>query len=454
MKVTQYFTTNGNDFLPQSDFIARPVFQSEPLFGIQSIKREEVAFDSFGGFGVAITGSSCYNLAQMEKSEREKLLKSLYSKDGLGFSVGRVSIGASDYSAQVYSYDDVDGDVALEHFSIEKDKEYIIPILKEIIEINPDIYLYASPWSPPGWMKTTSSMGGGYMRGEYVDCYADYIVKYIQEYAKCGIKIAGLTPQNEIQTDQDGTMPACLWKEEDEKNFVISVKKKLIENKLDVKVWVLDHNFSYVNRVESQLENSNDFKNSCDGIAFHYYGGAIEDTLYLQKSYPDLPMHFTEAGPRLYDNYSTDFCKWAIMMSKVLNCGYKSFTGWNLMLDEYGGPNIGPFFCGGLITRNTQTGELLYSGQYKAFMHVSKFMKKGALIYNVPHESRKMKMFTFPPKGYIPLEVSCIKNIDGSVCYFLTNANDTKIQTQIYENGSWYYVEALPNSVNTVVFEK
>ena len=453
MKVKQFFTTNGNDFLPKADFVERPVFSSVPLAGIQNIKRDDVAIDNFLGFGIAITDSSCYNLSKMEKCEREKFLKSIFSSDGLGLSVGRISVGASDYSARIYSYDDVDGDVNLEHFSIEKDKEYVIPILQEITAINPDVYLYASPWSPPGWMKTSSSMGGGHMRSEFVECYANYIVKFIQEYEKSGIKISGITPQNEIECDQNGTMPACIWNPEDEKNFVIALKKKCKENNLDVKVWILDHNFSYAKRVDWLLEHNKDFKNVCDGIAFHYYGGEIEETLFLQQKYPELALHFTEAGPRLYDNYATDFCKWGIMISKVLNYGFKSFTGWNLMLDEFGGPNIGPFFCGGLVTRNSQSGELSYSGQYKAFLHISKFVKKGALIYNVPHDSLKMKMFTFPPQGNIPLEVCCVKNTDGSVCYFLTNANDTKVQTQIYENGSWYYVEVLPNSINTVVFE-
>ena len=454
MKAKQYFTTNGNDFLPKADFVKRDVFPTEPLSGIQSLIRGDVSFDNFLGFGVAITGSSCYNLSKMEKTDRIAFLKSIYSNDGLGLSVGRLTIGASDYSTKVYSYDDVADDVKLEHFSIQKDMDFILPILKEIVAINPDIYLYASPWSPPGWMKTSSSMGGGYMRSEYVECYADYIVKYIKEYAKHGIKISALTPQNEIETEQNGTMPACLWNPEDEKNFIISLKKKLEENNLDVKIWMLDHNFSCINRVDWLLSNFSELNTACNGIAFHYYGGTIEDTLYLKKSYPNLSLHFTEGGPRLFDNYSNDFCKWAIMISKVLNYGYKSFTGWNLMLDEFGGPNIGPFFCGGLVTRNSFSGELSYSGQYKALLHIAKFVKKGALIYHVQHDSLKMKMFSFPPKCNIPLEVSCVKNTDGSVCYFLTNANDTKIQTQIYEDGNWYYVEVLPNTVSTVVFEK
>ncbi len=453
MKVTQYFTTTGNDFLPDAEFVRRPVFEAQKLSGVKTIKRQDLVTDDFIGFGVAITGSSCYNLAQMEKEERTNLLKRIYGKDGLGFNIARLSIGSSDYSAQVYSYDDTEGDVSLKCFSLQKDEEYIIPIIKEILQINPDLYLYASPWSPPGWMKTSGSMGGGYMRKEFIDCYAEYIVRFIQGYANYGIKICALTPQNEIETAQGGTMPACLWGRDEEASFVVALRKKLRQNNLDVKIWILDHNFSYHERVANALQKYEGVEDSCDGIAFHYYGGFIEDTLLLQQSYPKLSMHFTEGGPRLYDNYSTDFCKWGIMISKVLNFGYKSFTGWNLMLDEFGGPNVGPFFCGGLITRNSRSGELIYSGQYKAFTHTAHFMQAGALVYKIENEDLKICMSDFPPEGKIPLQVACVENPDGTICYFMTNANATKVQVQILEGDRNYYVEVLPNTISTVVFE-
>lgn len=202
------------------------------------------------------------------------------------------------------------------------------------------------------------------------------------------------------------------------------------------------------------LDTHKELLSSCDGIAFHYYSGKIEDTLPLQKAYPQLSMHFTEGGPRLYDNYDSDWCKWGIMISKVLNSGYKSFTGWNLALDQFGGPNVGPFFCGGLITRNSQTNELTYSGQYKAFSHIARFMKKNAVVYPIEQEVNPLEMFKFSIDKKIPVQASCAENEDGSICYFLINANTHKEQVQIFENGQWYYVELLPDTICTVVFEK
>ena len=456
MKATQYFTVKGTDSLSQSVFLERPVFASQPLCGVRAIRRaSDVVSNDFLGFGVAITGSSCYNLAQMDKEQRDSFLQSIYGKDGLGLSIGRLSVASSDYSPQVYSYDDVEGDTELKYFSVEKDEAYIIPMIKEILKINPELYLYASPWSPPAWMKTGGNIGGGFMRREFVDCYAEYIVRFIKEYAKYGIKISALTPQNEPEANQNGLMPACIWHPDIEAEFVIALRKKLQENNLDVKIWLFDHNFSGWKRVQWMLDEHKELPSACNGIAFHYYDGAIEETLALRKAYPDLALHFTEGGPRLYDNYGTDWCKWGIMISKALNSGYSSFTGWNLMLDEYGGPNVGPFFCGGLVTRSSVSGELSYSGQYKAFKHISMFMQRGAEIYEVTEEkeAKQSGMFGFPDNNSIPLEVSCIKNPDGTVCYFIINSNKEKQQIQIFENDEWYYAEVLPDSVSTFVFE-
>ncbi|MBR2293271.1 MAG: hypothetical protein IKA44_03060 [Clostridia bacterium] len=449
MKVTQYFTSK------EAEFLQVPVFPSVKLNGVKEFYRsQEILTDDFLGFGVAITGSSCYNLAKMTPSERETFLQSIYGKNGLGLRVGRVSIGASDYSAELYSYDDVDGDVELKHFSVERDEAYVIPMIKEILKIKPDLHLLASPWSPPAWMKTGGSMGGGYMRREFIDCYAEYIVRFLQEYAKRGITISALTPQNEADTDQRGRMPACIWHPDIEAEFVITLRKKLKENGLDVKIWLYDHDFIGWKRVKWALDTHEELRSACDGLAFHYYAGRIEDTLPLQKAYPALPMHFTEGGPRLYDNYGTDWCKWGLMMSKVLNCGYKSFTGWNLMLDQFGGPNVGPFFCGGLVTRNSQTNELSYSGQYKTFSHIARFMKENAVVYHVDQQTKPMEMSHFSiQKGKNPVQVSCIENEDGTVCYIFVNPNTDKEQVQILENGQWYYVELLPETLNTIVFD-
>ena len=357
----------------------------------------EQSVTGFKGFGVAITGASCYELSLMESEERQKLLEKIYTKKGLGLSVGRLSIGASDYSAEIYSYDDVSFDKELKHFSIGRDEKYIIPIIKQILKINPELHLFASPWSPPGWMKTGGNMCGGYMREE----------------------------------------------------FVKILKEKFLANGIDTKIWIYDHNFADTDRVLWQLDNTEGLKEAIDGVAFHYYEGTIEETLKLKETYPELPLHFSEAGPRLYDNYDVDWCKWGTMVAKALQCGFSSFTGWNLMLNETGGPNIGPFLCGGLITRNNDTGELNYSGQYKAFEHIAKYINDESKISPIcVGREYDMPMYSYPKENR-KIEGFCIENKDEKILV-LINPNDTKRQTQIFLNDTWWYMELTPESISTV----
>ncbi len=446
MKVTQYITTNNQNFNS---------VELKPAVKMGGVLTADVSKDAlntrFKGFGVAITGSSCYNLNEMQPEERSAFIKSIYSKDGLNLSVARLTVGSSDYSAELYSYDDVDGDTELKHFSIDRDKEYIIPMIKEILKVRPDLYLYSSPWSPPGWMKTGGSMCGGYMREEFVECYADYYIKFLKAYEAEGIHISALTPQNETETHQGGKMPACVWHPETEAKFIKLLRKKLNANGLDTEIWMFDNNFASVDRVDWSLENIEGLKDSCNGVAFHYYEGAIEQTQYLTQKYQGLTLNFTEGGPRLYDNYATDWCKWVIMLSQILKCGYSSFTGWNLMLDETGGPNIGPFFCGGLVTRDRVENCLKYSGQYKALKHFAPYLKHDSKIYTVHFNKYSGDMCSFPNLG-LPVE-AVMWETDGVKYLALANPNKSKRQVQVNINGTWWYIELLPDTVSTVKFE-
>lgn len=445
MTVTQYST---NAYGVQ---LCKTVPTAVYMGGVHTAEKAGVTHTGFEGFGVAITGSSCWNLMQMEAGERHAFLESIYGKNGLGLTTARLTIGASDYSAEVYTYDDVPEDMTLEHFSIDRDRAYILPVIKEVLSINPDLQLFASPWSPPGWMKTGGSIAGGYMRRKYLDVYADYFVKFLRAYAAEGIRIQAVTVQNETETDQKGLMTACIWHPELEAEFVSILRRKLDGAGLDTKIWILDHNFRQWQRVDWQLTEYPRLQKDCSGIAFHYYSGAIEHTRPLQEKYPHIPLHFTEAGPRLYDNYATDWCKWGIMMTKVLSEGYRSFCGWNLMLDESGGPNVGPFFCGGLVTRHSQTGELSCSGQYRAFAHIAPFVKPDSRITALEFANASAGMGNYPKQKTVPHGV-VVEN-KGQTVLLLVNPDKEKRQVQYCAKGTWYYFELLPDTVATVVME-
>lgn len=434
----------------------REIFTSQYVPGAVTLQISSQSYNGFGGFGVAITPSSCYELSLMNPSERKELLNQIYSKNGLGLSVGRICVGSSDYSPEIYSYDDHPFDTSLEHFSVERDETYIIPMIKEILEINPDIYLFASPWSPPGWMKTGGSLCGGYMREQYLDCYADYIIKFIKAYAEHGIKISAITPQNETNTQQSGRMPACIWHPETEARFIKVLRQKLQAENLDVKIWMYDHSFIDTQRVLWSLENCEGLSEDCDGVAFHYYEGTIEQTKAVREAFPHIELHFTEGGPRLTDHYDSDWCKWGLMIIKALKAGYRSFTGWNLMLDETGGPNVGPFLgiCGGLVTRDSRNGELTYSGQYKAFSHIVPYITPCSYIYPISTSDAYNLNMSKYPKQPREIEGVLIDNQDGKKIVVLVNPNDYSLQTQIEIDGKLWYAELYADSIFTITIEE
>ncbi len=449
MKGIHILTDKNHDRLQQEIFPAERVARAQML-----VMQSGETVRDFYGFGVAITPASCYLLSRMEQGERTALLRSIYGKEGLALSVARLCIGSSDYSAEVYSYDDVPFDTALTHFSVARDEKYIIPMIKEILSINPELFLFASPWSPPAWMKTGGNLCGGYMRAEFVDCYADYIIKFVQAYAAHGVRVAGITPQNEPNTQQNGLMPACIWHPEIEAAFVLKLREKCTRLGLNLKIWMFDHNFSDTQRVLWSLENCKGLADAVDGVAFHYYTGNIEETRPVRTAYPALELHFTEGGPRLYDNYATNWCKWGTMIQKALSHGYRSFTGWNLMLNEMGGPNVGPFFCGGLVTRDSTDGALSYSGQYKAFSHIAPYVTPHSVITPVSvDEGFGDDMFDYPRQKRETLGLA-VDNGDGKAVLMLCNPDpEKKRQIQFFAKKALWYAELPADSISTVVIE-
>ena len=175
------------------------------------------------GFGAALTDASCYVLSRLPGGEQLALLQELFAPGEMALNVCRTCIGASDYSQTVYSFDEsAEPDPEMKKFSIDHDREYILPILSAARRINPGLFLFSSPWSPPGWMKSNGSMLGGAMRKDNLGPYAYYLMKFLAEYKAAGVPIDAITVQNEVDTDQDGRMPACLWGQEYEIGFVKS----------------------------------------------------------------------------------------------------------------------------------------------------------------------------------------------------------------------------------------
>lgn len=339
-------------------------------------------FQAVLGFGGAFTGSSCYMFNRMEPGPRRQLLEELFGRGGLGLSVGRTCIGSSDYSLTAYSYDDcAHPDPDLAHFSIAPDREYILPVLREALATNPDLYLFSAPWSPPGWMKAGGSLLGGSMRKHSFPAYAQYFVKFLQAYKAEGVPIRAVTSQNEVDTDQDGRMPAALWGQEYEIGFVKDFLAPALRTaSLDTKIWLLDHNYNLWGRAIDELQDAA-VCDSVDGIAWHGYEGTPDAMTRVHDAYPAKHAYWTEGGPDISDpHYADDWAKWSATYAGILKNWSRCIVGWNLLLDEKGKPNIGPFECGGLVTLDSRTHEITRSGQYWAFAHYSKKIRRGARV--------------------------------------------------------------------------
>jgi len=334
------------------------------------------------GFGAAFTDASCYLFDRLGPHDREVLLDELFGPKGLRFSVGRTCIGASDYSTKAYSFDDSqEPDPGLTQFSIEHDRAYILPSLRAARQVNPDLFLFSSPWSPPGWMKAGGSMLGGSMRKKYFGPYADYFVKFLRAYLADGVRIDAVTIQNEVDTDQDGRMPAALWGQEYEVEFVKRHLGPALERaSLGTKIWILDHNYNLWGRAIDELSDPavNKF---VDGVAWHAYAGNPDAITRVHEAFPTKHSYWTEGGPDInHPDYETDWTKWSHTFTGALRNWARCVVGWNLLLDEKGKPNIGPFSCGGLVTVDSTTGKLTRSGQYWAFAHYSKVIDRGARV--------------------------------------------------------------------------
>jgi glucosylceramidase len=362
-------------------------------------------FQSILGFGGAFTDASCYLFSRMESQQRTRLLEEFFGQNSLRFSVGRACIGSSDYSRNAYSYDDSSvPDPELKHFSIAHDRAYILPTLSQAQALNPEMFFFAAPWSPPGWMKANGSLLGGSMRKTYFAAYAQYFVKFLQAYKAEGVQIAAVTTQNEVDTDQDGRMPAALWGQEYEAGFIKEfLGPALQESASGTRIWLLDHNYDLWGRVMDQLSDPGLAK-YVDGVAWHGYMGSPDAMSKVHNAYPDKGTYWTEGGSDFNaPDYASDWTKWAGKYAAILKNWARCIVAWNFVLDEKGAPNVGPFNCGGLVTLDSKTQKITRSGQYWAFAHYSREVRRGARVLSTSGGPSSVEHVAFvnPDQSYV-----------------------------------------------------
>jgi glucosylceramidase len=424
------------------------------------------------GFGAALTHASCYVLNQLRPDERAALMNELFAPDQMGMNVIRTCLGSSDYSPELFSYDESDtDDPQLTKFTIDRDRAYVLPQLKEARKQNPDLFLFSSPWSPPAWMKFNRSMLGGTIKKSSLEPYSRYFLKFLQAYQAEGVPFNAITVQNETDTTVDGRYASCLWSQEDEILFVGRYLGPLFrKNNIQTKIWVVDHNFSLWGRAIAELSDP-DASQYIDGIAWHGYAGEPSAMSIVRNAFPQKNAYFTEGGPRRSPSAGpapdgsqmTAWAPWAQWANDVCRNWCRSITMWNIALDEYGTPYIGiregpggvaapaaeqrktPRPGAGVVTVDNATHKVTRSARFWACAHYSKHVKRGAKVF----ETNGTGASSAAPNSQSPISHCGFRNPDGSYVVVLSNTGPEK-RVQLLLGSSALDVNLPADSVHTL----
>ncbi len=396
-------------------------------------------FQAIEGFGGAFTDATADVFARLPAAAQEKFLKECFDPvEGNGYTLCRTTIHSSDYSAGMYTYDDVAGDAELKHFSIDPDRKNRLPLIKRAQAVaKGSIRLYASPWSPPAWMKTNNDMlHGGKLKPEYRQAWADYFVKYIKAYAAEGLPIWGITVQNEPMATQ--VWESCIFTAAEEKDFVRDyLGPALDKNGLgDVKITIWDHNRGIMyQRAEVAYEDPVASRYIW-GMAFHWYiGDHFDNARMVHDAFPDKRLIFTEGSTRGTWPSGNRLAKQVIM---DLNNWTSAWTIWNMLLDEQGGPRHAGGLMGSTgVNANLATGELTFNPPHYVFGHFSRFIRPGAkrIACTSNHDD---------------LVATAFANSDGKIAVVLSNTADRELIAQVWVQGQALKLTCPANGVMTV----
>jgi len=376
------FATTGEQEL----FVPKNLAELSALEDLDSLTIEvdsTLTFQTLDGFGGSFTDSAAYLINQvLEEPVREDLMKKLFSHtDGIGLSVIRNPMGASDFARNVYSYNELpkgETDYEQEKFSIDPDLQDVLPLSQKALAINPQVKFMASPWSAPSWMKTSGSMMTGQLKPDCYEAYATYFVKYIQTYEVHQVPIYAITPQNE-PLYEPAHYPSMLMPAAQQADFIKNyLKPALTRNGLKTKIFCYDHNWDHPDYPLHVLDEAD-----VDGVAWHWYGGKPVAQKQVQMAYPDKEVHFTEgSGGEWIPAFEPAFSNLMRTGIEILRNGSKSFVLWNLALDEENGPTVPGFgrsTCRGIVQINQNTKELVYTLDYYGLAHFSTYIKPGAI---------------------------------------------------------------------------
>jgi glucosylceramidase len=403
------------------------------------------------GIGGALTDSSAEVFAKLPAAKQQEFLDAHYNpRTGIGYRLARTNIHSCDFSSASYTYVN-EGDKDLRSFSVNHDKQFRIPFIKRVVAATGGrLTLFASPWSPPAFMKTNNDiLHGGKLKPEFYQSWANYYTKFIKAYESEGVPVWGITIQNEPMATQ--TWESCIFTAEEErdflKNYLGPTMRRAGLGEKNIIAW--DHNRDLIFQRVSTILSDPKAAQYVWGIGYHWYepwsGGDMmfDNVRLVRETYPDKPLLFTEGTPASFD--TARIHDWTLgeqygrSMINDFNDGAVGWTDWNVLLDEQGGPNHVGNFCFAPVHADTRTGELIYTNSYYYIGHFSKFIKPQARrIASSPSRSALLS--------------TAFVNPDRTVSVVVMNRGDKEVKYFLWVAGNAAEVTSLPHSIQTLVF--
>lgn len=407
-------------------------------------------FQTFLGIGGAITDASAETFFKLPKQKQAEIIKAYYDpKDGIGYTLARTNIHSCDFSSGSYTYV-TEGDKELRSFTVEQDRQFRIPLIKQaMVAAGGKLDVFASPWSPPAFMKDNNNMlRGGKLKPDFYAAWAKYFAKFIKAYASEGIPVWGVTVQNEPMATQ--SWESCIFTAEAERDFIKNHLGPELKRAglADKKIIAWDHNRDLIYQRVSTILNDPEAAKYVWGIGYHWYepwsGGEMmyDNVKLVRESYPDKHLMFTEGCADSYNPAKvTDWThgeRYGDSMIHDFNNGTVGWTDWNILLDETGGPNHVGNFCFAPVHADTKSGVITYVNSYYYIGHFSKFIRPGA-----------KRIACSPSRS--SLSSTAFTNPDGKVSVVVMNKGEKKVDYLLWVAGNAAEVTCPPRSIQTLV---
>lgn len=444
MKNDIYVTDHKNNKFMEKSYADAKRVERFGGWGLVCVFPEE-KYQRIKGFGGAFTESAASVFSKLSDEKKKEFLKAYFSKDeGMGYSFCRLHIGSCDFSLDEYVHVD-EGDTTLDSFSIERDKKYIIPMIKEAQKYA-RLTFFASPWSPPAFMKDTDSrFKGGKLKKECYELWTEYVAKFIEAYRREGILIDAVTIQNEAEADM--TWESCVYTPQEECALIKSGFGKRMRD-IGVKIYVWDHNKERCfDRARTVYEDS-EASQYVAGVALHWYtGDHFEQLDMLKRKYPEKEIIFSEGccaaehcgimkeeGPAFAQRYAHEIIG-------DLKSGLNAFCDWNLLLDLENGPYHNRFSklsCDAPILADLDNDDLVKELSYYYIGHFSRFIKPGAVRIACSSYSEKVETVAF-------------ENPDGSAVVILLNRTREEQKANVLFKGMKTEYVCPSESITTII---